>query len=646
MVYATQSLERRLIDAEDEFLSARNATAVAAFEQKWEILCQDFRHALDAGNVDDDLDRIAQSVFLRIAILGESLAMAQEEADRIQTAAMTEIEDLLAQMTLGDIVQPLTGVSERATSRHTPVTQNQTSPALIPTFLALPYDWILRNVHNPYPTASLKSAMAREAGVSLHTVDSWFRSVRKHIGWLSFVKRRFNGSRALAIAAAKRILFQGSQSDDVSPEVAAELLSVVSKLQCLYPDHCTHIAPETSSLAFANICESSLSSSSSIDKSHTLPNVSSQPSPPSHPPSLIFTSDSEDESYSPSPVCATNPLPQQRRKRRRYEFTTSLAESNRSDRHEERLAKTPSAFILLINAIKMSDRYHCTRSRYLPDAAAPALSSLPRRHRRSASYIGPPTKRFRHGLQVTSKRSHNISNFLHPFSTDREGHVASRRRSLTTTELNSARSQDVAEHDLSPSKLCSRPQKRTSARRVVSLHSHNGQTNNMWSSGYTQLISPPVGPDLLRPESLMGVIDSILSGSLESSSSPSGEASTSLHLHPHGCGYPTSQSVPLSAKQREEFDLLLASTITSFPNFEGDLWDDAFDRPTFPLHSASADPVTSFSESSGMSSALLLRIMTYAPNDLQAYRHIIQDNLDISKEPALHASAVIFDVTS
>lgn len=585
MVYATQSLERRLIDAEDEFLSARNATAVAAFEQKWEILCQDFRHALDAGNVDDDLDRIAQSVFLRIAILGESLAMAQEEADRIQTAAMTEIEDLLAQMTLGDIVQPLTGVSERATSRHTPVTQNQTSPALIPTFLALPYDWILRNVHNPYPTASLKSAMAQEAGVSLHTVDSWFRSVRKHIGWLSFVKRRFNGSRALAIAAAKRILFQGSQSDDVSPEVAAELLSVVSKLQCLYPDHCTHIAPETSSLAFANICESSLSSSSSIDKSHTLPNVSSQPSPPSHPPSLIFTSDSEDESYSPSPVCATNPLPQQRRKRRRTPGEDPLCFYPSHKRHQD---ERPVPF---------------------PDAAAPALSSLPRRHRRSASYIGPPTKRFRHGLQVTSKRSHNISNFLHPFSTDREGHVASRRRSLTTTELNSARSQDVAEHDLSP------------------WWGTSETVQPSAEADISQPISPPVGPDLLRPESLMGVIDSILSGSLESSSSPSGEASTSLHLHPHGCGYPTSQSVPLSAKQREEFDLLLASTITSFPNFEGDLWDDAFDCPTFPLHSASADPVTSFSESS-------------------AYRHIIQDNLDISKEPALHASAVIFDVTS
>lgn len=312
MQHTNASLRRRLLDAEEKFLAVlpgRNDNTLETFEREWDALCLDFEKALEGGAVDDDLWKLAQSIFARVAIVGDDLARLHLQATEKTTAVMSEIEDLLSHMSIEDIVEPAPLSQPVSVSRHssrTPVGDRLPSSSL-PSCIPQAYEWILENLHNPYPPKPLKSSMASQAGVTLRSMDDWFKALRRHIGWVSFVKRHFKGSRALAIAAAERVLSQDGGDANIPFEIAADFLAIRSKLANLYPEQFPHkrslsSAPRASlSVNSSSPPPSPAQSSGTRASSVSISTELSEPplsSPSTRAPSLVFaSSDSEDDDH-------------------------------------------------------------------------------------------------------------------------------------------------------------------------------------------------------------------------------------------------------------------------------------------------------------------------------------------------------------
>ena len=79
------------------------------------------------------------------------------------------------------------------------------SPATtLPPYIEPAHNWLLKNLHNPYPSKKAKSSIALETGASLKDLDSWFISVRKRIGWNKLRLKHYANKRSKIVEAATR----------------------------------------------------------------------------------------------------------------------------------------------------------------------------------------------------------------------------------------------------------------------------------------------------------------------------------------------------------------------------------------------------------------------------------------------------------
>src|SRR6266571_4413795 len=60
-----------------------------------------------------------------------------------------------------------------------------------PPYIGLCCTWLLKNLHNPYPSPEIRKKMSMESNSSPRHVESWFIDARKRIGWNDIRKKYF-----------------------------------------------------------------------------------------------------------------------------------------------------------------------------------------------------------------------------------------------------------------------------------------------------------------------------------------------------------------------------------------------------------------------------------------------------------------------
>jgi hypothetical protein len=306
------TLRSRLLAAELDFLS--DDVDLQTFTSKWDTLCGDYKEAVRLGVIDDSLKELACSIFLKMAILGDHLEQVQKEAKVLTTSFSTEIEDVLSRMSISDVMDsipspmPASDTSPTHQSARVAVPSTNASSSTLPPFIAPAYDWVIGNLDNPYPSNSLKISIASEACVAPRTVKDWFQSIRRHIGWGTLCRKHFQGSRSLAVAAAK-IFFSHKNADTSLPlNIVAAFLSMKEKLDGIYLEE-RGLQLSTSSHSRSNEVAPKLLLSispphpqvhiaSSFTSWSTESPESSPPSSPMRAPSLVaesISSDSDDD---------------------------------------------------------------------------------------------------------------------------------------------------------------------------------------------------------------------------------------------------------------------------------------------------------------------------------------------------------------
>ncbi|KIP02044.1 homeodomain transcription factor [Phlebiopsis gigantea 11061_1 CR5-6] len=311
-VLSTDSLRKRLEDAEGDFLSiARDDASFEEFSKRWATLCEDVAKSLDINLEDQSFCAYARSSLSRVTALSENLLELQTRVHDMTASYADDLEAMLSGLSLDDIERPKSDRTRHPSTRLLAHLDDSPSPS----FIASAYEWLLEHICNPYPSSATKRSLATRAGVTTRVLDDWFKSTRRHIGWVSFYKRHFHGSRSLAIAAVQCILSDDCHSADVPFEIASDFFALKSKLQNLYlaeGSSMSHTQAVRSSDCLPSVDSAFVEASKTLqDHLYITPSSMhtsdahhadadkfiSTPTPsPGRPPSLVFSSsDSEEE---------------------------------------------------------------------------------------------------------------------------------------------------------------------------------------------------------------------------------------------------------------------------------------------------------------------------------------------------------------
>lgn len=226
------STRTRLLNSEADFLKALSSggTALDAFDQQWAVLRDECERAQEQGTLSKSDLELAVGVASRIGIVGDAFAELYATSAQITSSLLADVETILTQLSLDDVVvERLPSTIIKESPEHNSIPRNR-----LPPYVPSAYAWMLYNLHNPYPPSSLKRNWAKGASLSTRAMDDWFKAIRKKIGWVTFTKSRFKGSRCLAVSAAESVLLDDASDSSIPFEVQADLLSIRSRLDALY----------------------------------------------------------------------------------------------------------------------------------------------------------------------------------------------------------------------------------------------------------------------------------------------------------------------------------------------------------------------------------------------------------------------------
>jgi len=71
----------------------------------------------------------------------------------------------------------------------------------IPSYVWPSWRWLLDNLHNPYPSKSVRATISHQTHSPMKDIDAWFSDVRKRIGWNSIRRKHFSNRHDLIEAA-------------------------------------------------------------------------------------------------------------------------------------------------------------------------------------------------------------------------------------------------------------------------------------------------------------------------------------------------------------------------------------------------------------------------------------------------------------
>ena len=226
LILPMDSIRQRFLQAEKDFLLAARSDdqLLADFAERWQELGSDWESCLPEA--DHDTRQLVDGVVAKIEELADDFYLFQSHTQSLKDDLLDSLEDVFASLTLEEnpTTQPnLT--SNTATAVTTFPTEHDTiSPA----------QWLLRNLHNPYPLPHVQFSTGRSTS-SKHTKD-WFSKARQRIGWTRLLRDRFAGCRSLAIDAAFRAFVRDDPGNPLDDDLKTAFLAIKSHAELVYGD--------------------------------------------------------------------------------------------------------------------------------------------------------------------------------------------------------------------------------------------------------------------------------------------------------------------------------------------------------------------------------------------------------------------------
>lgn len=218
------TIRQRFLQAEDDFLSAPhlNNKHLADFADRWQTLWSDWESCLHEA--DHDTRQLVDDVVAKIEELASDLYLLESQTLSLKDDLLNGLEDVFASLTLDEVTVAQTDMSSGEAAAIT------TSSAECDT--VSPAQWLLHNLHNPYPLPHVQFSTHRSTG-SKHTKD-WFSKARQRIGWTRLLRDRFAGCRSLATDAAFRAFIRDDPDNPLDEDLKTAFLAIKSHTELVY----------------------------------------------------------------------------------------------------------------------------------------------------------------------------------------------------------------------------------------------------------------------------------------------------------------------------------------------------------------------------------------------------------------------------
>ncbi|KAL5533899.1 hypothetical protein ACEPAG_359 [Sanghuangporus baumii] len=284
------AFSRRVEQAEEAFLaSLDDYQSLLSFKLSWSSLHADLLGQKDI--IDEQTKAAVYATASRVSVVAESLSEVHETSSALEMSLHSELgrildsiyPDLKARPLLSTRPVSVQQVSALAARQDAEPNQPEHKTAIA----VVHHKWLLENLRNPFPPASVKKELAKSLNMTPKSLDDWFSNARRKIGWIAFSKRNFQGNRSLTLDCTHRVWVEGKKQM-YAEEVIRGLEEVKATAQRLYGSSDKENASETS--CFAKEIESLEVETAAVSKSRkrrlsTCSNVSEQTVVSSPPPS-------------------------------------------------------------------------------------------------------------------------------------------------------------------------------------------------------------------------------------------------------------------------------------------------------------------------------------------------------------------------
>ena len=229
-------LIQRLLSAESDFLAAfeSGSQMLAESNQIWSSLPDALHTASKTGSVSKETLYLAHCVAARIANLANCFLNIRRGEQSSTTSLQRDCDAMLHQMAALDLNASPDNRNDARCSRSHPIASAPNAECSSPSFLAAAYQWLLDNLHNPYPTTEVKARIAATSSCQVSSINSWFINARRRIGWTTLCRKRFSNCRADMIDAAYRALVEEDPHRMLSPELSHSFVAVKVAAEALY----------------------------------------------------------------------------------------------------------------------------------------------------------------------------------------------------------------------------------------------------------------------------------------------------------------------------------------------------------------------------------------------------------------------------
>ena len=210
---------QKFIQAEEGFLTAASTDnqALADFTENWQTLQSDWEsyvHEADHGT-----QQLVAKIVAKVQELAGDVYLVESLTMSLKDGLLTGIEDMFMSLSLEDDVQ-----------------KDQKSSDAVDTALGdhrvvSPAQWLLQNLHNPYPLPHVHFSSTPSG--SKCTKD-WFGKARQRIGWTRLLRDRFAGCRSLAIEAAFRAFIRDDPANPLDADLKTAFSAIKSHAELVF----------------------------------------------------------------------------------------------------------------------------------------------------------------------------------------------------------------------------------------------------------------------------------------------------------------------------------------------------------------------------------------------------------------------------
>lgn len=98
------------------------------------------------------------------------------------------------------------------------------------------YEWLLANLHDPYPSKDIRAAISLQSGYSRKEIDGWFIDARRRMGWNSLRKSRYQNRRVDIVDASTRFFLRPDPKRPLDPTAELEFAEIEVRAKDLYSE--------------------------------------------------------------------------------------------------------------------------------------------------------------------------------------------------------------------------------------------------------------------------------------------------------------------------------------------------------------------------------------------------------------------------